>query len=352
MDEKKNNGRGIFYGVIGVATLVVAIVGATFAYFTATMSNNNVITGNMATIQFGLNVIKVTHVDETKGGMIPMSNSMVEAAVSDSTTTYADSSKGAGTTCVDDNGNAVCQIYRIRVTNTGTASLFLDGYVSLVNGSGVATDTGPNGLNLTNLKNNTTMRWAQVFCTGTQEDEITGCTTIGRTTTGATLAVGGETQTSSGITADWDTIAAPDKTVDEVTTTYSHNLTNIKTTYNDVVVKGAISGNNYDIINRNYIRISDHDASATGYKRATDITSALVFNQYLDAASDAKTTDETVYYFVVWLSETGTNQTVGATGAATSALNFFQGFVSFNSAQGSEVTATFSSYTAVTSDQA
>ena len=31
MNEPKNNGRGIFYGVIGVATLVVAIVGATFA---------------------------------------------------------------------------------------------------------------------------------------------------------------------------------------------------------------------------------------------------------------------------------------------------------------------------------
>ena len=31
MDNNKN-GRGIFYGVIGVATLVVAIIGATFAY--------------------------------------------------------------------------------------------------------------------------------------------------------------------------------------------------------------------------------------------------------------------------------------------------------------------------------
>ena len=33
-----NNGRGIFYGVIGVATLVVAIIGATFAYFSATVT--------------------------------------------------------------------------------------------------------------------------------------------------------------------------------------------------------------------------------------------------------------------------------------------------------------------------
>ena len=31
MNEQRNNGKGVFYGVIGVATLVVAIIGATFA---------------------------------------------------------------------------------------------------------------------------------------------------------------------------------------------------------------------------------------------------------------------------------------------------------------------------------
>jgi predicted ribosomally synthesized peptide with SipW-like signal peptide len=58
-EQRKNNGRGIFYGVIGVATLVVAIIGATFAYFTATGNDNGTITGNMATITFSLNVTKV-----------------------------------------------------------------------------------------------------------------------------------------------------------------------------------------------------------------------------------------------------------------------------------------------------
>ena len=37
---ENNNGRGIFYGVIGVATLVVAIIGATFAYFSVTAGGN------------------------------------------------------------------------------------------------------------------------------------------------------------------------------------------------------------------------------------------------------------------------------------------------------------------------
>ncbi len=326
MNEQKNNGRGIFYGVIGVATLVVAIIGATFAYFTATASNANTITGNMATINFGLSVTKVTHVDETKGGMIPMSNNMVEAAVLDTAT-----SGNAAQTCVDDNGNAVCQIYKIVATNTGTASLFLDGYVSLVNGSGTATDYTA----WTNNTAGTTMRWAQVFCTGTDTTEITGCTTAGSTTTGA---VGVSTFTAIG---------------NDSSTDNGHNTANIKTAFSDVTGSGTISGNTYDIINRNYIRVSDHDSTATSFDRNTDVTSALVFNQYLDAASETVSTDEVMYYIVVWLSETGTNQTVGANDAAAeSALDFFTGLVYFNSAQGSEVTATFNGYTAVASDNA
>ena len=38
MDENNRKGPGIFYAVVGVATLVVAIIGATFAYFSASKS--------------------------------------------------------------------------------------------------------------------------------------------------------------------------------------------------------------------------------------------------------------------------------------------------------------------------
>ncbi|MCI6266551.1 MAG: hypothetical protein MR598_06895 [Erysipelotrichaceae bacterium] len=345
MNEQKNNGRGIFYGVIGVATLVVAIIGATFAYFTATAGDNNVIRGNMATIQFGLNVTKVTHVDESKGGMIPMSNNMVEAAVTDSGVSYdpdgtpdsGDEFTGAGQTCVDDNGNAVCQIYKIVVTNTGSASLFLDGYISLFGGSGTPTDIGTKGANITPTPTNmTSMRWAQVDCKGTETNEITKCTTRMKTQTGATTSGGN----AAGIDKEWSALGnSSDST--------GFDKDNILTA--SVTAKGNISGNEYDIINRNYIRISNHAAEATGYDRTADVTSALVFNQYLDAAGGTAPT--ATYYFVVWLSETGTNQTAGAEGAAESALSFFTGNVAFNSAQGSEVTATFNGYAAVPSDQ-
>ena len=83
MNEQKNNRRGIFYGVIGVATLVVAVVGATFAYFTATASNNTAISGNMASINFGLSVEKVTDVDEIVNAANPGTLQLVQGVLFD-----------------------------------------------------------------------------------------------------------------------------------------------------------------------------------------------------------------------------------------------------------------------------
>ena len=40
MEENNRKGPGIFYAVVGVATLVVAIIGATFAYFSASATNS------------------------------------------------------------------------------------------------------------------------------------------------------------------------------------------------------------------------------------------------------------------------------------------------------------------------
>ena len=346
MNEQKNNGRGVFYGVIGVATLVVAIIGATFAYFTATASNSATITGNMATINFGLQVDQMTSADD-RVGMIPMSNSMVEAAVT--------SKKGI---CVDNNGNVVCQVYRAKVINTGSAALYLDGYVSLYGGSGVPTDNGSDATN-----NTTTMRWAQVLCTEADDgNSVTSCSTQGKTTTGAGLALNGQ-QTAEGITINWDSLAAPDE---DDGTADAHNDDNVLTTGANVTVKASYAGNDRDYINRNYIRISDHAEGDISYDREDDVTSALVFNQPLNAAGDENNKDKASLYFVVWLSETGTNQTADSTGAGAfqstdansndkiddteKGVNFFKGNVVFNSAQGSEVTATFSGFATVTSD--
>ena len=314
MSNNNGKGREIFYGVIGVATLVVAIIGATFAYFTASATNNTAITGNAASINFGLAVARAETNDTA--GLIPMSNNMVEAAVSDAS--------GNGV-CVDDNNNAVCQVYSVTVTNNSSANIFLDGYVNLDGGlstpdefsdlDGVAgdptTDTG--------------MRWAQVFCTG--EADTLECSTAGN----STVATSPATVMTSIDAAEDDT---------------GYNQANILTT--GVTTQSAITGagtTTYDIINKNYIRISGHTDGET-YTHADDVASALVFNQNLGAQDAVDDSDEVVLYFVVWLSESGTNQNPeGAEG--TAGQGFFTGSVTFISAAGSEVSASFNGYTRV-----
>ena len=330
--EVKKDKKNILYLLIGLLTLIVTTTGATFAYLTATDSVEDAMTGNMASITFSLSVKKMTTVDDDLNrGLIPMSNSMVESAVSNA-------SVGTKGICLDDNGNAVCQIYKISVANTGTAAMLLDGYVTLEAGSGTPTD-------LVGTKNVTTMRWSQVFCNETSE-VVSNCTTAGKTTTTASKSTNGS---ANGITANWNAV--------ENTTTAAdagYNRTQILTS--GITTKAMISGSEYDVINTNFIRISDHDTQATGYTQTADMTSALVYNEFLTAqdtttnpagGSSASYTDSQVYYIVVWLTETGTNQTITT---PASRENFFTGTVKFTSAQGSEVTATFSDYTSVRPD--
>jgi len=166
--QKRFNVNNVFYGVIGIATLMLAIMGATFAYFTATSTNTGTITGNMATVGIDVTVQKMTTVDVDKGGLIPMSNNMVEQAIT------------KNQICVDDNGNAVCQIYKITVNNESTSSIFTDIYVTLSGGSGTSVDYDLKNDGTQDYKFNTTgttMRWAQAFCSAEDGGVVTTCST-------------------------------------------------------------------------------------------------------------------------------------------------------------------------------
>ena len=309
MDGNHYNGKGLFYGVIGVATLIVAIIGATFAYFTATQTNDNTITGNAASINFGLDVERAETTDQTNGGLIPMSNTMVEKAVS------------AETPCKDDNGNSVCQIYKITLTNQSSASMFLDGYVTLSSKTetGKSTDLASAG---------TTMRWAQVFKSGNTYS------------TGGTTALNADTE---------KTFANLDNKADATGMSKTKIYSTAGGYLNTVTDDAAFAGNSRQIISTNYIRTSKHVSGK--YDRAKDMADALVYNQYLRPKGDTTNKNVSILYIVVWLHETGTNQTIDTTGSSTAANNFFSGTVTFNSAQGGEVSATFGGYTTVPSDQ-
>lgn len=364
MEQRKN--KNIFYGVIGVATLMLSVIGATFAYFTATASNNGTIKGNTATVEIDVSVTKMTDVDEARGGLIPMSNNMVEQAL---TKNSAVTGKGI---CVDDNGNAVCQVYKIIVENDSTSSMFVDGYVTLKNGSGEPTDvtelskaTGNGGRGyVVKTTNTTTMRWAQAFCSTESGGKVTSCTTAGNSTVRSnniiklTSPIDNTTETLGGNATKAKGYNIEEMGILRSDVTYDKSSANAAT----------IDNNKYEVIKNNYIRISDHDYEDTSYTKVedtdantdgietSDITSALVFNQYLEAddedidnnngTSSSTFTDAQVFYIVVWLTENGKNQTAGVNGNPA-ATGFFQGKTTFITAQGNEVTATFNGLTKV-----
>ena len=113
MEENNRKGPGIFYAVVGVATLVVAIIGATFAYFTASQTNSD-ITGTTA--EAGGVELAINPETATGSNLIPLN------LITGATDTVDQFQKAIAGRCVDSNGNNVCQIYSIKVTNKSTTS--------------------------------------------------------------------------------------------------------------------------------------------------------------------------------------------------------------------------------------
>lgn len=133
MEEKK--GQGTLYLVIGIATLVVAIIGATFAYFSASASADTKVTGG--TLDIGSNFkVAVTQLqpDERKASsekLVPAkfgtSNDALTTtnAVSAVTSALESKCEEAGA----NGGYTGCHIWKVTATtgqDLATASLTLD----------------------------------------------------------------------------------------------------------------------------------------------------------------------------------------------------------------------------------
>ena len=123
----ENKGQGIFYGVIGVATLIVAIIGATFAYFSASQSaNGDTIGGNTnsdVAANLSLEVEKLTF-----SSAVAASNDLVPAILDASEGSVTDLNRALTNGCTND-GFTGCHVYKITSSSTAnvtTANLKLD----------------------------------------------------------------------------------------------------------------------------------------------------------------------------------------------------------------------------------
>ena len=143
----KEDKRGIFFGVVGVLTLIVAIIGASLAYFSINaQSDENALTVQAASVQI---VYEDGNKLEVKN-LIPSKNNVAMATYSRWLSNESDAEGTEYKKCVDDNNNVVCGVYEFTLTNNGTNPAEITAKVvpTVVTGE----DEQPVGKQFTNLK--------------------------------------------------------------------------------------------------------------------------------------------------------------------------------------------------------
>ena len=141
---ENSKGRGIFLGVVSVATLIVAIIGATFAWFSASVGSgeNDV---NLTAYQFDadLTVERVFPTAENASKkIIPfVPDKVLREGQGDQTNNMNYALNEAKNKCVDSSGYLVCSLYKITVTNNGSDAIELDGSVTTMETTPTETGT-------------------------------------------------------------------------------------------------------------------------------------------------------------------------------------------------------------------
>ena len=141
---ENSKGRGIFLGVVSVATLIVAIIGATFAWFSASVGSgeNDV---NLTAYQFDadLTVERVFPTAENASKkIIPfVPDKVLREGQENETNNMNYALNEATDKCVDSSGYLVCSLYKITVTNNGSDAIELDGTVTTIETTPTKTGT-------------------------------------------------------------------------------------------------------------------------------------------------------------------------------------------------------------------
>lgn len=114
-----NKSRDIFYGVVAIATLIVALVGATLAYFSiSTSSKEGAVNAKGATVS--VQYLDGQQVSAQADELIPATLDVVKkvyAMRKDSFSEDGNFAENEKTKCIDTKGKQVCSIYRFSVSS-------------------------------------------------------------------------------------------------------------------------------------------------------------------------------------------------------------------------------------------
>lgn len=160
------NRKKLLFLIISVFFLIISVAGVSYAYFAATATSEDYISGGAAA---GDNTLKleIEQVSDGEGELIPQLDTAIGKAITGAT--------GKGT-CIDDNGNTICKVYSIKITNqssvktnvTGTLQLTANGMNNLKWAKGTSATSGfptPEGTYYT--KNDTALAEITLEATGT-----------------------------------------------------------------------------------------------------------------------------------------------------------------------------------------
>ena len=117
-----NRGNGIkkFYFVILFLAFFVTCTSISIAFFTASSKSELLHEIESAVVNFSLNVEKVNK--DSVDGMIPVKDNLINSSILGNNDVY----------CVDKNGDQVCQIYKINITNKSDYGAVFEGNLDLI----------------------------------------------------------------------------------------------------------------------------------------------------------------------------------------------------------------------------
>lgn len=125
MKENKKASKGsIIYAVVGVCTLIIAVVGATYAYYAASATaeiSGTAGGGNAPTLA----VVEASNIENNPLIPVNMVKETLDNAAKgwDTSTNDVGTSWNAANACKDMNGYSVCKIYSVTLTNNSSSSV-------------------------------------------------------------------------------------------------------------------------------------------------------------------------------------------------------------------------------------
>ena len=145
--ENNRKGNGIFLGIVSVSTLIVAIIGAKFAFFSAsTQSEEDAV--NLTAYEFSLSMTVTPVFPNGATKLIPLDpDKEVEGYEGDHDKNLLYALNVATDACIDNNKLQVCALYQVKIENNNTNPITLGGQIRTVTNT-----PGSGGEPFTNLK--------------------------------------------------------------------------------------------------------------------------------------------------------------------------------------------------------